>query len=77
MIAACGWRVPIVAAGNANLLCRQAQDGWKLVAQDRSSNNDLWQQPLPAEPVRWAVAVDARGRIVVTLRNGQVLSFGS
>ena len=60
----------------ANLLCRQSEDGWKLVAQDLSTKKDLWEQPLPAEPVRWAVAVDARGRVVVTLRNGQILCFG-
>ncbi len=71
------WGVPVVAAKNANLLCRQDPDGWKLVAQDPSDNKDLWQQPLPGEPVRWATAVDARGRIIVTLRNGQVLCFGS
>ena len=71
------WGVPIVAAKNANLLCRQGQDGWKLVAQAPLGDKDLWQQPLAGEPVRWAIAVDARGRIVVTLRNGQVLSFGS
>ncbi len=71
------WDAPIVAAKNVNLLCRQSQGDWKLVAQDPSSKKDLWQQPLPAEPVRWAVAVDAQGRIIVTLRSGQVLCFGS
>ncbi len=70
------WRTSVVAAGNANLLCRPTPDGWKLVAQHRSNKKDLWQQPLPAEPVRWAVAVDAQGRIFVTLRNGQVVCFG-
>jgi outer membrane protein assembly factor BamB len=70
------WGVPVVRTKSADLLCCQTEDGWKLVAQDPSTNKDLWQQPLPAEPVRWAVAVDARGRVVVTLRNGQVLCFG-
>ncbi len=77
MTAARGWRVPVVTAGNVNLLCRQGPGGWKLVAQDRSSNKDLWKQPLPAEPVRWAVAVDAQARIIVALRDGRVLCFGS
>jgi len=71
------WDVPVVGTKNANLLCRQSKDGWKLVAQDLSTKKDLWEQPLPAEPVRWAIAVDARGRVVVTLRNGQVLCFSS
>jgi len=70
------WGAPVVRTKNANLLCRRSEDGWKLVAQDLSAKQGLWEQPLPAEPVRWAVAVDARGRVVVTLRNGQVLCFG-
>jgi hypothetical protein len=71
------WGVPIVRTRNARLLCREDRDGWKLVAQDLSAKKDLWEQSLPAEPVRWAIAVDARGRVIVTLRNGQVLCFGS
>jgi outer membrane protein assembly factor BamB len=71
------WSDPVVKARNADLVCRQSQDGWKLVAQSSSANQDLWEQPLPSEPVRWAVAVDAQGRILVALRNGKVLCFGS
>ena len=66
----------MVTAKNARLLCRADQDGWKLVAQNAASDAELWAQPLPSEPVRWAIAVDARSRIVVTLRDGQVLCFG-
>jgi len=57
------WGVPVVHTKNADLLCRESGDGWKLVAQDPSAKKDLWQQPLPSEPVRWAIAVDARGRV--------------
>jgi outer membrane protein assembly factor BamB len=71
------WSIPIVQAKNANLSCRQSQGGWKLVAQDPAANRDLWEKPLPNEPVRWAVAIDAHGRIFVTLRNGKVLCFGT
>ena len=70
------WGSAAVAAKNAGLLCRPDQDGWKLWAQNATSDTELWKQPLPSEPVRWAAAVDARSRIVVTLRNGQVLGFG-
>jgi outer membrane protein assembly factor BamB len=70
------WPDPIVETANANLLVRQAQDGWRLVAQTPSGNT-LWEQPLPAEPIRWGLAVDARGRIVVVLRDSRVLCFGS
>ena len=70
------WSVPIVRAKNADLLCQQSQSGWKLVAQDPSAKKNLWEQPLPNAPVRWALAVDAKGRIFVTLRNGKMLCFG-
>lgn len=74
------WANPRVAAKNAELRCelRQTDRGptWVLAARSPNEGSDLWAHPLPAEPVRWAVAVDAQGRVVVTLRNGQVLCFG-
>jgi outer membrane protein assembly factor BamB len=70
------WADAIVATANAQFLVRQTEDRWCLVAQGHGGNT-LWEQPLPTEPVRWAVAVDARGRIVVTLRDGRVLCFGT
>lgn len=70
------WADPIVVTANARLLVRQSEGGWRLVAQARGGNT-LWEQPLPAEPVRWAVAVDAQGCIIVTLRDGRVLCFGT
>ena len=56
--------------------CRAERDGWKLVARSAADEQALWEQPLPGEAVRWGIAVDARGRIVVTLRDGRVLCFG-
>ena len=47
-----------------------------LVAQDPATRKDLWQQPLPGRPVRWGVAVDSAGRILVTLQDGRVVCFG-
>ncbi|MCP4260981.1 MAG: PQQ-binding-like beta-propeller repeat protein [Planctomycetes bacterium] len=70
------WPDPIVATANVNLLVRQARDGWHLVAQ-APSGNTLWEQPMPTEPIRWGVAVDAQGRIVVVLRDSRVLCFGN
>jgi len=69
------WADPIVATANANLFIRQTESGWRLVAQARSGTA-LWEQPLPAETMRWGVAVDARGCIIVVLRDGRVLCFG-
>ncbi|MHC4439483.1 MAG: outer membrane protein assembly factor BamB family protein [Planctomycetota bacterium] len=62
------WPDPIVATANAKLFVHQAKDGWCLVAKAPSSKT-LWEQSLPTEPVRWGVAVDARSRIVVVLRD--------
>jgi len=74
------WDPPVVSAANARLVCVQRgqrpQGDWKLVAQRGGADTPLWEQPLAAEPVRWGVAVDARGRVLVALRNGQVLCFG-
>jgi outer membrane protein assembly factor BamB len=70
------WGAAVVQAKNARLTCHAERGGWTLVAQKAASNEVLWKQPLPSEPVRWATAVDAVGRIVVTLRNGQVCCFG-
>jgi len=49
--------------------------GPALIAQG-PNGAPLWTQPLPAPPVRWGIAVDAQGRIIVSLRNGQILCFG-
>jgi outer membrane protein assembly factor BamB len=78
--AAIAWDNPVVTAGNARLSCAQGRGrrgpGWTITAQDLRSGRPLWTQPLPAEPVRWAIAVDAQGRVLVALRNGRVLCFG-
>jgi outer membrane protein assembly factor BamB len=78
--ASIAWDNPLVHAANARLLCvsgrGQAGPTWTLTAQDPKIGRTLWTHPLPGEPVRWAIAVDAQGRIVVALRNGQVLCLG-
>jgi outer membrane protein assembly factor BamB len=75
------WDTPVVAAGNANIACIKAKAGqgpaWSLVARAAADNAEIWTQPLPAEPVRWGMAVDRDGRIVVSLRSGRVLCFGA
>jgi outer membrane protein assembly factor BamB len=74
------WSAPILVAGNADLLLLPggAKEGppWRLVAIDPFAHEELWTQPLPATPVRWGIAGDGAGRIVVTLRDGRVLCFG-
>jgi hypothetical protein len=37
--------------------------------------SDLWVEKLPATAVKGGVAVDAEGKILVSLENGQLLCF--
>lgn len=70
------WADVIVTAKNGELAFRKQpgeKGAWELVA--RQGRKELWTQPLSAPPARWGIAVDAQGRIVVSLADGQVLSF--
>ncbi|MBM4041825.1 MAG: hypothetical protein FJ290_25285, partial [Planctomycetes bacterium] len=75
----CQWQPMAVAAANAkvSLVTRKGDAGefWALVAI-KPDGAELWAHPLPGEPVRWGIALDAKGRIVVALRTGQVLCLG-
>lgn len=37
----------------------------------------LWVQILPSAPIDWGLAVDRNGRIIVSLKNGQLMCFGA
>ncbi len=37
----------------------------------------MWTHELPAAPVAWGMAVDAEGRVVLTLRDGRVICIGA
>ncbi|HUT35810.1 MAG TPA: PQQ-binding-like beta-propeller repeat protein [Planctomycetota bacterium] len=75
----CQWQPMVVAAANArvSLVARKGEAGefWAIVAT-KPDGSELWAHPLPSEPVRWGIALDARSRIVVTLRTGQLLCLG-
>jgi len=47
-----------------------------LAALEIKTGKVLWRRPLPAGPVRWGVAIDREGRVLVSLRDGRVLCFG-
>jgi outer membrane protein assembly factor BamB len=47
-----------------------------LTAINIKDGSDLWQQPIPAEAVKGGLAMDHKGRIYVTLENGQLLCYG-
>jgi len=63
---------------HAAALCKNAVVVGKkneLVALNIENGEPLWSKTLPASPVSYGLAIDAEGRIAVTLRNGQVLCF--
>ncbi len=65
-----------VAAKNGKLvLAPRKVDGaevWTLVAQ-AADGSEHWARPLPGEPVRWGIALDGQGRIVVAFRDGRII----
>lgn len=61
---------------------KQGTGGWKetpreVVAVSLEDGKTLWTHPLPGMPVRWGVALDREGRVVVTLADGRVLCIGA
>ena len=52
----------------------------QMVRPEWANLNGLWQYVIRGEhagkPVRWGVAVDAAGRVVVALEDGRILCFG-
>ena len=58
---------------NAVLVATQTQ----LIALNLKDGKTIWAHNLPASrPVLWGMAVDRNGKIILTLKNGQVLCFG-
>ena len=51
------------------------EETYGLAALENKTGKVLWRHSLPAGPVRWGVAVDRSGRVVVSLRDGRVLCF--
>ncbi|HEX7897289.1 MAG TPA: PQQ-binding-like beta-propeller repeat protein [Planctomycetota bacterium] len=71
------WGPMVVTAANGRLTLEESKErGWVLRALPPGEGAPLWEQTLPSMPQRWGLAIDAAGRIVVTLRSGRVLCFG-
>ena len=74
------WKPMVVLAKNAKLrlnpIKQESRTVWQLVAERLSDGAALWTFPLPAEPVRWGIAVDAQGNVVLVLRDGKVMQLG-
>ena len=50
--------------------------GWQLSALSLADGKPRWQTPVPSEPVTNAMSVDRDGRILLGLRNGNVVCYG-
>ena len=61
----------LLATGHAD----KTPDKPFLVAINIADGKDLWQVDLPADAVKGGTAVDAAGRVFVTLENGQLMCF--
>lgn len=62
----------VVICNNAVLVATET----KLTALNLKDGKTIWTKNLPASPVLWGMAVDRNGKIILTLKNGQVLCFG-
>jgi hypothetical protein len=51
------------------------EEAYGLAALDVRSGKVFWKHSLPAGPVRWGVAIDRTGRVLVSLRDGRVFCF--
>ena len=68
----CPESTAVAVAKNAVLVA----DKKNLAALDLSTGRRLWSQPLPAPTVPWGLAVDRKGRAILTLTDGQILAIG-
>lgn len=62
---------------NALLIARKSAGQFAGVgAMNLVDGEILWGQELPCSAVPWGLAVDSEGRVVVTLKDGQVMCYG-
>jgi hypothetical protein len=67
----------VVVAGELAPRSEEASDAEFAVAALRLDNGQpLWSQPLPTAPVSWGLAIDRRGRSIITLTDGTVVCIG-
>jgi outer membrane protein assembly factor BamB len=54
-----------------------AEEPPRITALSLEDGHVLWSEQTPSTPVPWGLAIDADGRAIVTLENGQVLCYGA
>jgi outer membrane protein assembly factor BamB len=68
----CAASVAIAVCANAVVIAEES----KIVAVSVDDGSVMWSHPLPAAPVEWGLAIDRKGRAIVTLKDGGILCFG-
>ncbi|MHC4494281.1 MAG: outer membrane protein assembly factor BamB family protein, partial [Planctomycetota bacterium] len=68
----CNTSVAVAVCGNAVVIAEES----KIAALNVNDGSELWSHKLPAAPVEWGLAIDSKGRAVVTLEDGRILCFG-
>jgi outer membrane protein assembly factor BamB len=67
--------------GNAVLIAGELttdeREKHALVALALDDGRPLWREPLPAMPVQSGIAIDAAGRIVVAIEDGETIVYGA
>ena len=53
------------------------EESYGIAALDIDSGKVLWHHRLPAGAVRWGLAIDRQGRLLVGLQDGRVLCYGA
>jgi outer membrane protein assembly factor BamB len=74
------WRFRCFAVDGKTLLAvgqpfRPAEGNFGLTALRIEDGMELWQQGIPAAPVRDGLALDSKGRVFVALEDGRILCF--
>ena len=49
----------------------------RIEARSITDGEVMWAHDLDAPPVPWGIAMDRAGRVIVSLRNGTIVSFSS
>lgn len=69
----------LVAGTDRRLGEREAssEETYGIAALEIETGKLLWRNPLPAGPVHWGVAIDRRGQVLVSLRDGRLLCLAA
>ena len=71
----CGEAYAMVRSANAIIVSAKRQTNL-IEVLDIKNGNRIWSQSLTTPPLPWGLIVDRNGRIIVTLKDGQIICYG-